>query len=224
MMLTCIVILLSLFIASLASQPSVSPKIPDLFSVEGRILFHGDLPPSPSGEATRISLDYGKHTGFVSEDGSFEVDGIPFGSYILEVLNIHYLFDPIRVDITSKGKIRARKLNLLQPNAVVTLPYPLSLQPRQRTSHFRIREESRMTDVLMNPMVIMLIVAFILMVVTPKLTSQDPQLQQEMQNIQMPKMEMPDLSDLMANLFGGAPPPKKSNKKSTGSSGPKRIS
>lgn len=47
-------------------------------------------------------------------DGSFIVSGVPPGSYIVEISSIDYAFEPVRVDITSKGKIRARRLNLLQ--------------------------------------------------------------------------------------------------------------
>lgn len=83
----------------------------------------------------------------------------------------------MRVDITSKGKIRARRLNLLQPNAVSTMPYPLQITARQPIKYFRAREEWRVTDMLMNPMILMLIVAFFLMLVTPKLASSDPELQ-----------------------------------------------
>ena len=57
----------------------------------------------------------------------------------------------------------------------MVMPYPLDVQPRQPARYFRAREEWRMTDVLMNPMVIMLLVAFLLMVLAPKLTSQDPE-------------------------------------------------
>jgi hypothetical protein len=49
-----------------------------------------------------------------SEDGSFKVQGVPSGSYIVEISNTDYIFEPVRVDITSSGKMRARKLNLLQ--------------------------------------------------------------------------------------------------------------
>lgn len=60
---------------------------------------------------------------------------------------------------------------------MTTLPYPLQIVARQPSKYFRIREEWRVTDILMNPMVLMLLVAFFLMVVTPKLAAQDPQTQ-----------------------------------------------
>jgi len=47
-------------------------------------------------------------------DGSFKLNDIPTGSYIIEAISVDYTFEPLRIDITNKGKIRARKLNLLQ--------------------------------------------------------------------------------------------------------------
>lgn len=43
---------------------------------------------------------------FSRTDGSFVVHDIPSGSYVVEVISPAYRFDPIRVDITSKGKMR----------------------------------------------------------------------------------------------------------------------
>jgi len=173
-----------------------------LFSVQGKASLRGDMISPPNWRArSRVLLDYGKYIGFIKDDGSFVVDGVPSGSYIVEISNTDYIFEPVRVDITSKGKIRARRLNLLQPNTVNTLPYPLQLSARQPAKYFRTREEWRMTDVLMNPMVIMLLVAFFLLIVTPKLAGS--QEQADMPNVQMPKVDMPDMADMLASLFGG---------------------
>ena len=48
--------------------------------------------------------------------------GLPSGTYLIEVENSDYFYEPIRVDINSKGKHRARKNSLIQPNQVL-LPY-----------------------------------------------------------------------------------------------------
>ncbi|KAK6023457.1 hypothetical protein OSTOST_10757 [Ostertagia ostertagi] len=159
---------------------------------------------------SRVLLNHGEYIGFVREDGSFVVDNVPSGSYVVQVENVDFVFEPIRVDITAKGKIRARKLTLLQPNVVNQLPYPLKLSSREATRYFRKREEWRITDMLMNPMVLMLVVPLVIMLIIPKMTANDPQLQKEMAEMQLPKMDMPDVSEMMANLFGGgAPKPKK---------------
>lgn len=52
--------------------------------------------------------------GFVRQDCTFRVDFVPTGTYIVQIENTDFVFEPIRVDITSKGKMRARKLTILQ--------------------------------------------------------------------------------------------------------------
>lgn len=39
-------------------------------------------------------------------DGSFAVNDVPSGSYVVEVDSPTFRFEPVRVDITSKGKMR----------------------------------------------------------------------------------------------------------------------
>ena len=65
----------------------------------------------------------------------------------------NFIFDAVRVDITSKGKIRARRVNYLQPSLVKSMTYPLFLQERQKTKFFQDREQWKVTDFLFNPMV-----------------------------------------------------------------------
>jgi len=87
-------------------------------------------------------------------DGTFSVHNLPSGeSYVIEVVNPVYFFEPIRVDISSRGSIRARKLNHLKPSAVSTLKYPLELKPLGMTKHFQVREKFSILDMLKSPMV-----------------------------------------------------------------------
>uniref|UniRef100_A0A1I7WC21 DUF2012 domain-containing protein n=1 Tax=Heterorhabditis bacteriophora TaxID=37862 RepID=A0A1I7WC21_HETBA len=92
---------------------------------------------------------------------------------------------------------------------------------REATRYFRKREEWRVTDLLMNPMVLMLVIPLLVMLIIPKafmlhinnsmyrMTANDPQLQKEMEQMQLPKMDMPDMGEMMANLFSGGAPKKK---------------
>ena len=104
---------------------------------------------------TRVSVDGGSYVGFLKSDGSFTVNDIPAGSYVVEVLSPNNLFEPVRVDISgrAKGKIRARKVNFLQNSAVVTVPYPLKLKAKEPAPFFEKREQWKVTDMLFNPMV-----------------------------------------------------------------------
>lgn len=104
----------------------------------------------------------------IRRDGSFEVNNLPPGSYIVDVLNPNYVFEPVRVDINSKGKIRARKLNLLQANVVQQVPYPMRFKPKMPFKYFQVRESWRITDLVFNPMVLMMVLPLLLIMALSK--------------------------------------------------------
>jgi len=204
--LACLAVLCGL----VASSEDLATQSKNLFAVEGDVIFPASSRGNKWAADTRVLLNHGQHMGFVREDGSFVVDNVPSGSYVVQIENVDFVFEPIRVDITSKGKMRARKLSVLQPNTVHQLPYPLKMTAHGSTRYFRKREEWRVTDLLANPMVLMLVLPLLVMLIIPKMTANDPQLQKEMSEMQLPKMDMPDMGEMMANLFGGgAPKPKK---------------
>ncbi|CAJ0578789.1 unnamed protein product, partial [Mesorhabditis spiculigera] len=180
------------------------------YAIEGEVIFPSEGLTSAKGHVqTRILLNHGQHIGFVKADGSFKIDGLTNGSYIVQVENVDFLFEPIRVDISTRGNLRARKLSTIQPNSVNQLPYPLKLSAREQTRYFRKREEWRVTDFIFSPTFLMLGLPMLVLLVIPKLVANDPEMQKEMESMQMPKMDMPDVSEMMANFFGGNPKQKK---------------
>lgn len=165
---------------------------------------------------TRILIDGGEYLGFLKNDGSFIVNNLPSGSYVVEVANPNYAFEPTRVDINSKGKIRARRVNNVQPSAVYTVTYPLKFKARGMASYFQQREQWRITDFLMNPMVLMMVLPFLMIMVLPKMmNAADPETQREMQsqmNMLNPKQNMPEISELFTSWLGVGKPEKKATK------------
>lgn len=67
----------------------------------------------------------------------------------------------MRVEINSKGKFRARKVNLIQTSQVIQVSYPLKMRPFTPFRYFQVREQWRVTDFLFNPMVKFFIYSFI---------------------------------------------------------------
>ncbi|KAK9736152.1 ER membrane protein complex subunit 7, beta-sandwich domain [Popillia japonica] len=113
--------------------------------------------------------------GFVKEDGTFIIHNIPSGSYIVEALNSELTYELVRVEINSKG----------------------------RTKYFQIREQWRVTDFLLNPMVLMMVLPLLLIMVLPKMMN-DPETKKEME--QFGSLKFPGVSDMVTNIFAGAPP------------------
>ncbi|KAF5280328.1 hypothetical protein FQR65_LT03137 [Abscondita terminalis] len=174
------------------------------YLIEGKV-FPPDQPFTPANwqANTRLHVNGGEFLGFVKEDGSFIIHNVPSGSYILEVLHPEFSYEPIRVEINSKGKFRARKVNHIQTSIVIQVPYPLKLKPLGRTRYFQIREQWRVTDFLFNPMILMMILPLILIMILPKMLN-DPETKKEMEQIgSLTKFEMPEVSDLVTNFLAG---------------------
>lgn len=104
--------------------------------------------------ATRVCLDGGEYCGFLKSSGDFVINNVPPGSYLVEVISPNFIFESVRIDISSKnGKIRARKVNLLKSTAVTHVNYPLRFQVEKQAAFFEKREAWSMLSTLKNPMV-----------------------------------------------------------------------
>ncbi|XP_058061759.1 ER membrane protein complex subunit 7 homolog [Anopheles bellator] len=174
------------------------------YAIEGKV-----YPPELFGDAdlswqleTQISINGGEYKGFLREDGTFVISSVPSGSYVVEIINSDYFYEPVRVEINPKGKFRARKLNHVQPSQVLQLPYPLKLKALTRFRYFQQREQWKITDFLFNPMVLMMILPLGIMLILPKIMS-DPETKKEMENLNLSKMtnEMPEFSEMITSYF-----------------------
>merc|ERR1712189_83528 len=119
-----------------------------------------------------------------------------------------YVYEAVRININSKGKHRARKNNPAQPNQVTQLPYPLKCKPLGKYRYYEKREESKITDVLFNPMMMMMVMPLLLVTVLPKMM-QDPETKKEMEEMQARmnvQSQIPDMSEMLTSLWGGGAP------------------
>lgn len=192
----------------------------ELFTIYGKVNIRMD---ESDLDSTRIIVDDGQHVAFLRADGTFTIPGLASNSYVVEISSPRNVYEPVRVDINSKGKIRTRRLNLIQPSDVTMLGYPLKFESKGYPNYFLKREQFRVLDILLSPMVLMMVVPLLLVVVLPKLVNQDPELQRELQqstNILQPgNQQMPNLSELMFNMFEGGSTKKKPTKSSRSDAG-----
>ena len=70
------------------------------------------------GQPKKDSEGYEIVDSIIQEDNTFVVNGLQSGSYLIEISNPDYVYEATRVDINAKGKIRARKVNNVQPTQV----------------------------------------------------------------------------------------------------------
>merc|ERR1712226_860956 len=185
-----------------------------LYSIDGRALMPG-VPASEWIGSAKINVNGDAYHGFFRSDGSFTVTNVPSGSYIVEIVSTKFVFPPVRVDITSKGKKRARKLDLISPNVVEEEYYPLKIKALGPAVYIKQREQFRVQDALMNPMVLMMVI--------PKLiNTDDPERKQEMQEtMQMfntNQNQLPDMAEMFTNWFGAGSNPTGNKRQTAGSS------
>lgn len=186
----------------------------------GRYVIEGRVYPPEDQELlnwqvdTRIHVNGGEYIGFIREDGTFVVHNIPTGSYVVEVIHPDYMYEPVRVEINSKGKYRARKLNYIQTSQVIQVQYPLRMKALSKFRYFQVREQWRLTDFLFNPMVIMMVLPLFLIMILPKMMN-DPETKEDLKQISnLAKMsEIPEMSEMITSLFSGGSSAKASSSK-----------
>lgn len=82
--------------------------------------------------------------------------------------------------------------------------------------YFQIREQWRITDLLFNPMVMMMVLPLFFIMILPKMMN-DPDTKKEMEQIQnMAKFELPEMSDMVSNFLAGSTPTEKNDKTQLG--------
>lgn len=175
----------------------------DLFVIEGKV-FPWDNAASTGWQLmTHVMANGGEHYGFLREDGTFIISNVPSGSYMVEVVNPNYVYEPVRVEINSKGKFRARKVNLIQTSQVIQVPYPLKMKPLAPFRYFQVREQWRLTDFLFNPMVLMMVLPLVLIMILPKIMN-DPETRKEMEQLNnLTIYNMPEMSEVITSFLSG---------------------
>ncbi|KAJ3050554.1 hypothetical protein HK097_008500 [Rhizophlyctis rosea] len=180
---------------------------------------------------TKLILNGGQRSAFVESDGAFTLYNVPDGSHLLEVISVDYVFDKIRIDVSGKDVTASLTLtgtswsNLGNP--VTT---PLELSARGKNDFFVPREGFNPASLLSNPMMLMSVVSMGLVFILPKLQPSEEELaaeaaeqqqgqvqggegreaqleprRQQQQDPDMPNLQIPDVSQMMANWFAPKP-------------------
>lgn len=196
------------------------------FYIDGRVKLNvgGEEIDENWTQETRIVVDDGQHIGIPKPDGRFRINNLPAGSYVVEATHPKYAFEPIRVDINSRGRRRARQLNRHQLSDVRPLPYPLRLTARRKKVHFAERNTWTIIDNLCNPTTLLLplLIGLLLLLQLYLPHLQDAENKETSRYIQLtqdtrdgggfrlpwndfPLPQMPDFSELVMRWLGDWP-------------------
>ena len=147
------VLYLYLYGYTLEAQEQKTEDSHILQTIQGSVRIEGLVQPGWTTR-TKVVVDGGSFYGFLKESGEFEIHNVPPGTYLVEVVSPNNVFEPARVDISSKsGKIRARKMDLLRASNMTAMPYPLKFKSDKPAHFFEIRESWSIIETLKNPSV-----------------------------------------------------------------------
>ncbi|XP_078039483.1 ER membrane protein complex subunit 7 [Augochlora pura] len=207
-MIKCKVVIFLFFIIVSVSDKYVTAEndeevSTDLYVIEGKVFPWENKASNGWQLMTHVMANGGEHYGFLREDGTFIISNVPSGSYVIEVVNPNCVYEPVRVEINSKGRFRARKVNLIQTSQVIQIPYPLKMRPLTPFRYFQVREQWKVTDFLFNSMVLMMILPLLLLMIGPKIMN-DPDARKEMEHFNnLTKYRLPEVSELITTFLAG---------------------
>lgn len=186
---------------------TVAVTMANAYTIEGRVY----APSEKDLTKIKVVLDDGSHRGFVRADGRFAIHNVARGSYVAQAVSSTLVFEPLRVEISAKGNMRARQLNNLRPSAVVIHKYPLEFKAIGQPRYFQKREQFNVLDMMKNPMVLMMVLPILILAVLPKMVnSQDPEVRKEMEEsmkmFNPGQNQLPDMSDVFTKWFGNENP------------------
>lgn len=75
-------------------------SVSGLYTIEGRVYAPEYLLPGSDSnwqQGTVVSINGGEFKGFLREDGSFVISSVPSGSYVVEVINPDYFYEPVSI-------------------------------------------------------------------------------------------------------------------------------
>ena len=168
----------------------------EAYTLRGKIV----LPGEPRPPMLRISLNAGEYWAYSRFDGSFVVDGVAAGTYNLDVLSAAYSFARYKVNVRAGGA-RVQALEYPYPGAQKqSAPYPLVVRPVGRLAYFVPRQTYGLSQVLKNPMMLMMGFTMLMVFVMPRMMkNMDPE---EMEKMQEQMGSSNDPNELWNELWG----------------------
>jgi len=170
---------------------------------------------------SKVVLDDGRLSGYITKDGSFVIPDVQPGAYLLSIESHDCTFDSLRIDVKPSESIPEVRPHVLgtpfNPASSIYLPYPVSLAPRSKNAYFVPRESFNLVGMFQNPMMMIMVFTGIMMFAMPYIMkNMDPEMledfkgrQAKMANIQN-SMQSGDLKSGISALLAGDEEPKTS--------------
>ncbi|ORX98970.1 hypothetical protein K493DRAFT_313391 [Basidiobolus meristosporus CBS 931.73] len=208
-----------LFILACVISLALTQSVAKTFTIEGT-LSSGDNQQDALNLSSnvQVTLNKGEYSAYVAKDGSFKIQNVPAGNWLLEVRDNTYLYPKLRVETGHTGA-KGIKVHYYLPNSEweykgSIVPYPLKIVPFKKIDYFMVREGFSIASLFANPMMLMMGVSVVMMFLLPKMMDNiDPEALKEIQENQATSQnvlnDMPNISQTLANLMSPQQKPKK---------------
>ncbi|KAJ1834278.1 hypothetical protein LPJ63_002066 [Coemansia sp. RSA 2711] len=141
--------------------------------------------------ATRAEavVNGGEHRAFIQKDGSFVVENLTLGDWLLEVASADYAFPKIHVHIATSEEGRASvaaryvQIGTEWSEDAPVLAYPLKIEASAKYDFFTPRQGFSIVAMFSNPYMLMVGASLAAIFIMPKLQANlDPETLKELQN------------------------------------------
>ncbi|TDL28676.1 hypothetical protein BD410DRAFT_781198 [Rickenella mellea] len=166
------------------------------FDLHGKILWNDICSNITVLGQSSVILDQGRLSAGITQDGSFTIPDVDPGSYILSVIAHDFAFDTLRVDIPStEPQVPDVHPYVLgtphSPPSPVSLPYPISITPRQKAVYFVEPEAFSLLTMFQNPMMLLMAGMGVMVMAMPYLMkNMDPDVMKEVNERQAKLMNV----------------------------------
>ncbi|KAJ2826603.1 hypothetical protein IWW50_002281 [Coemansia erecta] len=132
----------------------------------------------------------GEHRGYIQKDGSFVVENLTLGDWLLEIASTDYAFPKLHVRIATKGEegrasVAARFVQIGSEwsEDSPVLAYPLTIEASAKYDFFTPRQGFSIITMFSNPYMLMVGVSLVAIFIMPKLQANlDPETLKELQD------------------------------------------
>ncbi|KAJ1956284.1 hypothetical protein IWQ62_005335 [Dispira parvispora] len=190
------------------------------YRIQGKLITNNVIPDltavSPS---TRVLVNGGRWYTWIHDDGSFQIDNVPEGNWLVEVESKDYVFPKIQLQIqsTASGDQPTILAMPLIPGQEWSsdgkvVKHPLELAAVAKMVFFTPREGFNLLGMLTSPYILMMGFTLVMLFVMPKLqANMDPESAEEWEEEksrmqkQIGNLQAPDVAASLASWMTGSP-------------------
>ncbi|KAJ1655511.1 hypothetical protein IWQ61_004744 [Dispira simplex] len=190
------------------------------YRIQGTLITNDVIPDLTSvSPSTRVLVNGGRWYTWIHDDGSFQIDDVPEGNWLVEVESKDYVFPKIQLQIQSAAASKDQPTILAMPvmpgqewsSGGKIVKHPLELAAVAKMVFFTPREGFNLMGMLASPYILMMGFTLVMLFVMPKLQANmdlENSEEWEEEKLRMQKqignLQAPDVAASLASWMTGS--------------------